>query len=322
MATRGIPLADLSGAGRGAAPHPLGRAVTRATCAADRAGALDGRPSASTPARARPGLRGGATAVSTGGRPAPSSGVQPRAGVVLAADLGATHSRSRSPTSPGVARRAGARLDIARGPGRVLEFVHEPFLELLGRQRPRPRRCAASASGSRARRVRAAAGRSTRRSCPAGTASTIPGWFAARYDAPVLVDNDVNIMALGEHWARWRDGGAHAVHQGRHRDRLRDRQRRPHPPRRRGRRRRHRPHRGTGARRRRLPVRQHRLPRGGRRRPRARREARDGRARSASSREVVGWSSRATRCDAAGARRRGGRSARCWRRASTSSTRA
>ena len=33
----------------------------------------------------------------------------------------------------------------------------------------------------------------------------IPGWFADRYAAPVLVDNDVNIMALGEHWAHWRE---------------------------------------------------------------------------------------------------------------------
>ena len=33
----------------------------------------------------------------------------------------------------------------------------------------------------------------------------IPRWFAGRYDAPVLVDNDVNIMALGEHWANWRE---------------------------------------------------------------------------------------------------------------------
>ena len=33
----------------------------------------------------------------------------------------------------------------------------------------------------------------------------IPEWFASYYEAPVLVDNDVNIMALGEHWTTWRD---------------------------------------------------------------------------------------------------------------------
>ena len=34
---------------------------------------------------------------------------------------------------------------------------------------------------------------------------SIPDWFSKHYDAPVLVDNDVNIMALGEHWTHWRD---------------------------------------------------------------------------------------------------------------------
>jgi predicted NBD/HSP70 family sugar kinase len=33
----------------------------------------------------------------------------------------------------------------------------------------------------------------------------IAGWLAERYDAPVLVDNDVNIMALGEYWSHWRE---------------------------------------------------------------------------------------------------------------------
>jgi predicted NBD/HSP70 family sugar kinase len=36
---------------------------------------------------------------------------------------------------------------------------------------------------------------------------SIPDWFAARYGAPVLVDNDVNIMAQGEHWTHWRECG-------------------------------------------------------------------------------------------------------------------
>ena len=29
----------------------------------------------------------------------------------------------------------------------------------------------------------------------------MPGWLGERLGVPVLVDNDVNIMALGEHWA-------------------------------------------------------------------------------------------------------------------------
>ena len=41
----------------------------------------------------------------------------------------------------------------------------------------------------------------------------MPGWdrypvgdrLARRYAVPALVDNDVNIMAVGEHWSNWRD---------------------------------------------------------------------------------------------------------------------
>ena len=33
----------------------------------------------------------------------------------------------------------------------------------------------------------------------------IPEWFDGRYGAPVLVDNDVNIMARGEHRLHWRE---------------------------------------------------------------------------------------------------------------------
>ena len=81
----------------------------------------------------------------------------------------------------------------------------------------------------------------------------MPGWdgypvrsrFAAAYDAPVWVDNDVNLLALGE----WRSGAAvgprqRGRHQGRHGHRRRDHLRRPAPPRRPGQCRRRRPHPG------------------------------------------------------------------------------
>ena len=80
----------------------------------------------------------------------------------------------------------------------------------------------------------------------------MPGWDGSRHpelareavpDAPVLVDNDVNIMALGEHWQAWR-GVEHLLYVKvgtgigcGHRDG------RPHPPGCGGRRRRHRAHR-------------------------------------------------------------------------------
>ncbi len=102
----------------------------------------------------------------------------------------------------------------------------------------------------------------------------MPGWdgypirerFAARYGAPVWVDNDVNVLALGE----WRSGvaaghdnvvvvkigtgvGAGIISDGHlHRAPGQCRRRRPHP--------------GHGRSGRRLPLRQHRLPGGARRR--------------------------------------------------------
>ncbi len=150
----------------------------------------------------------------------------------------------------------------------------------------------------------------------------IPEWFASRYSAPVLVDNDVNIMALGEHWMHWRetehlllikvgtgigcgivaDGHIHRGAQGAAGDighiRVPD-QRRRH-----------------------LPLRQRRLPRGGRRRPGARTAARRG-GRSTRPHSAATWSGS---CGAATPARSGwcarpaARSARCSPARSTSST--
>ena len=110
---------------------------------------------------------------STGGRPPTVLAFNQGAGVVLVADLGATHSRLV------VSDLAGAPLaettfdmDIADGPEIVLERVNEQFAGLLDRDQPRRRSTsAASASASRARWPSRAASPSRRRSCPAGTAS-------------------------------------------------------------------------------------------------------------------------------------------------------
>jgi predicted NBD/HSP70 family sugar kinase len=96
-------------------------------------------------------------------------------------------------------------MDIADGPEHTLGEVHERFQALLVE------------SGHAAHEVRGVgvgvpgpvdfpAGRPVNPPImPGWDGFSIPEWFAGRYDAPVLVDNDVNIMALGEHWSHWRD---------------------------------------------------------------------------------------------------------------------
>ena len=143
---------------------------------------------------------------STGGRPPTVLAFNRQAGVVLVADLGATHSRLA------VSDLAGAPLaehaydtDVARDPELVLAWVHERFEELLadvGRSREDVRGIGigvpAPVAFSRGEPVAPPM-------MPGWDGFSIPGWFARHYEAPVLVDNDVNIMALGEHWAHWRE---------------------------------------------------------------------------------------------------------------------
>jgi predicted NBD/HSP70 family sugar kinase len=142
---------------------------------------------------------------STGGRPPTVLAFNRSAGVVLVADLGATHSRLA------VSDLAGAPLseraydtDVARAPEEVLSWVHERFTALLeetGRDAEDVRGIGigvpAPVAFSRGEPVAPPM-------MPGWDGFSIPGWFSRHYDAPVLVDNDVNIMALGEHWTHWR----------------------------------------------------------------------------------------------------------------------
>jgi predicted NBD/HSP70 family sugar kinase len=143
---------------------------------------------------------------STGGRPPTVLAFNRSAGVVLVADLGATHSRLA------VSDLAGAPLseraydtDVARPPETVLDWVHERFEVLLDE-------VDRDASDVRGIGIGVPAPVAFSRGepvappmMPGWDGFSIPGWFSRHYDAPVLVDNDVNIMALGEHWTHWRD---------------------------------------------------------------------------------------------------------------------
>jgi predicted NBD/HSP70 family sugar kinase len=142
---------------------------------------------------------------STGGRPATMLAFNHQAGVVLVADLGATHARVAVTDLAGttLAERAGD-LDIALGPAEVLKWVSARFHELLDQTA----HAAADVRGigiGVPGPVEFDTGRPVNPPImPGWDGFDIPGWFADRYGAPVLVDNDVNIMARGEHWVHWR----------------------------------------------------------------------------------------------------------------------
>ena len=144
--------------------------------------------------------------VSTGGRPPAVLAFNPNAGVVLAGDLGATHARIAVCDLAGtpLAERA-ADLEIAQGPELVLDALQERFVELLDEVGWAPGDVSGIGVGVPGP-VEFESGRPVNPPImPGWDDFPIPDWFASRYEAPVLVDNDVNIMARGEHRMYWRD---------------------------------------------------------------------------------------------------------------------
>jgi predicted NBD/HSP70 family sugar kinase len=123
--------------------------------------------------------------------------------VVAGCDLGATHSRLAVATLSGrvLAERARA-IDINAGPEAVLAGVRADVEELLaeaGRPAAHLRAIGIGVPGP----VEFASGTVVRPPIMAGwDGCRVPAFFEGSYAAPVLVDNDVNAMALGEYTHR------------------------------------------------------------------------------------------------------------------------
>ncbi|HWL84535.1 MAG TPA: ROK family protein [Polyangiaceae bacterium] len=143
---------------------------------------------------------------STGGRPPAVFAFNRDAGVVLVADLGVTHCRLAVADLAGrpLAEMA-ADLAIDAGPEHVLGWVRDRFAELIdrsGRNMAEVRGIGVGVPGP----VEFATGQAVHPPImPGWDDFSIPGWFSRSFDVPVLVDNDVNIMAIGEHWMHWRE---------------------------------------------------------------------------------------------------------------------
>jgi glucokinase-like ROK family protein len=142
-------------------------------------------------------------AKSEGGRRSSLLRIPRSAGLIAAVDLGATSTDVALTTLGGeLLIHHGEPGDIKDGPRSVLDRVKELLSELLSEQRADAQDVLAIGVGVPGP-VEHATG--VLRSPP-----IMPGWdgfpiraaFADEYEAPVFVDNDVNVMALGEH----RDG--------------------------------------------------------------------------------------------------------------------
>jgi glucokinase len=138
-------------------------------------------------------------AASTGGRPSSQFALLRSARVVLAADLGASHaSVAVSDLSGEVLAETRQPLAIAEGPERVLGWMVEAGLGLLadlGRSADELIGIGIGVPGP----VHHDSGRPANPPImPGWDRFDIPGWVQQHVRAPVLVDNDVNIMALGE----------------------------------------------------------------------------------------------------------------------------
>jgi len=143
---------------------------------------------------------------STGGRPPTMFTFNPRARVVLAADIGATHAKVAITDLTGeVLAEEEKAVDLAIGPDPVLTYV----AEAAGRLVAGTGRATADLLGIGVGLPGPVEHSTGRPVIP----PIMPGWdgfdvknhLTERLGALTLVDNDVNLMALGEHKAHWPD---------------------------------------------------------------------------------------------------------------------
>ena len=137
---------------------------------------------------------------STGGRPPTRFAFNPGCGLVLASDVGATHARAAlTDLDAEVLVERSAELDVAAGPDVVLDWLVRTGHELLkdaGRSVGEVVGVGIGLPGP----VEHDSGRPVNPPImPGWDGFDVPGYVSERLAGPVLVDNDVNIMALGEH---------------------------------------------------------------------------------------------------------------------------
>ncbi|MFZ3454271.1 ROK family transcriptional regulator [Arthrobacter sp. 7Tela_A1] len=145
-------------------------------------------------------------AASTGGRPSSRIAMQADTKVVLGADVGASHLRVGLTDLSGTCLADSSRdLLVSAGPERVLDTVAElgsGLLEQLGRERTDLLAVGVGLPGP----VEHSTGQPINPPImPGWHGFDVPGYLQDRFGVPVLVDNDVNVMSMGERQAAWPD---------------------------------------------------------------------------------------------------------------------
>lgn len=144
------------------------------------------------------------TSASSGGRPAARLVFDRTSRVCIGIDLGATHgSVGVMDLSGEVLREESRVLDIADGPAQILTWAldtAERLLRATGRKKRQLLGIGVGVPGP----VEHSTGRPIRPPImPGWDGFDIPSFVQKRLEAPVLVDNDVNLLALGERATRW-----------------------------------------------------------------------------------------------------------------------
>lgn len=143
---------------------------------------------------------------STGGRPPTLFALNAGAKLVVGVDVGATHARAALTDLDGqILAETDARIEVAAGPEEVLGWVVQTVRDLCATS-DRPVEDLAAIGIGLPGPVEHSTGRPINPPImPGWDRYDVPGHLQRFYDVPVLVDNDVNIMALGERRAHLRD---------------------------------------------------------------------------------------------------------------------
>ena len=147
-------------------------------------------------------LSEGGNGTSTGGRRPVLLSLNRSAGVLLAADLGASHYEvALADLDARIFAMDCGSLDISSGPEEVLTLISSKFTQMLTAHEIEADTVQVIGIGlpgpvdyERGMAVRPPI-------MPGWDGFSVPAWFDERFAARAVVDNDVNVMALGAYWS-------------------------------------------------------------------------------------------------------------------------